>query len=74
MSETGEEMEIRILMAKEIADDLCDPVEDVGERARCRAVLFRILARGSEFRELQALPEETRAIIRRGLAEMGVGE
>lgn len=73
MSEGEVELEIAILMAKEIVEDVCGSVEDGKERAKCRAILHRILLHGRGFEELNELSEETRRVIREKLGEMGVG-
>lgn len=64
MSEEGRlEETIRVLMAREIADDVCDAVVDPADRGRCRVILFRILTEGRGADELRSLSEESRLAI-----------
>lgn len=53
---TSEEEEIKILMAREIVQDICN---DVGD-ARCYSILHRILVRMEGVEELKKLPEDVR--------------
>lgn len=66
------EREIAVLMSMEIAEYLCGSVND-GEKYKCRAVLYRVLAHGKGFESLSELSVETRRAIREKLKEMGVG-
>lgn len=73
MSEEALDREIEVLMAREIVEDACGSVKDARERAKCRAVLHRILVRGEGIEALLELSEETRRAIAKRLKEMGVG-
>jgi hypothetical protein len=67
------EEEIRILMAREIAEDVCGGVLD-GERGRCYAAFHRLLARGDlgAVEELKLLSPISRRAVREALRRLGV--
>jgi DNA-binding GntR family transcriptional regulator len=69
----SEEDEIRILMAREIAEDVCEGVLG-SERARCYSAFHRLLARGDESAvgELKLLSPVSRRAIREALRRLGV--
>jgi len=67
------EDEIKVLMAKEIVEDICGAVGEAN-RAKCRAILHRILVEGRGFEALSELPEDCRKTVKEKLKEFGVGE
>ncbi len=72
MSEEELEREIRILMAREIVEEVCGAVGD-SERPKCRVILHRILVAGEGFDRLYELSEEARKIIKEKLErEFGI--
>jgi hypothetical protein len=70
----SEEEEIKILMAREIVEEICSEV-DVEKAPRCRAILHKILVNGAteeNLKPLKELPWEAKIVIMRKLMEMGV--
>jgi hypothetical protein len=67
----SEEEEIKTLMAKEIVEDVCEAVGEAN-RAKCRAVLHKILVEGRGFEVLTELPEDCRKTVKEKLKELGV--
>jgi len=65
------EDEIKVLMAKEIVEDICEAVGEAN-RAKCRAVLHKILVEGRGFEALSELPEGCRKTVKEKLKELGV--
>jgi hypothetical protein len=68
------EEEIKILMAREIVEDVCSAVGEAS-RPKCRMVLHKILVHGAtpdNLKELMDLPDDCRAAIREKLRELGV--
>jgi hypothetical protein len=71
----SEEDEIKILMAREIVEDICEEV-DVEWKPKCMTILYRILVHGAtpeNIKPLIELPEECKKTIREKLKEMGCG-
>ncbi|MEM1868578.1 MAG: hypothetical protein QXU90_00490 [Acidilobaceae archaeon] len=64
------EEEIKILMAREIVEDICGSVDDLDERSKCRSILHKILVNGTGLEELTNLSEDTRIAIRERLREL----
>jgi hypothetical protein len=71
MSEEKEEEEIKILIAKEIVEDICRVAKD---KDKCRAILHRILTTGENAKELLNLSEEDRIAIKERMRDFGLGE
>lgn len=69
----NDEEEIKVLMSKEIVEDVCEAVSEAN-RAKCRMVLHRILVEGKGFEALAELPEDCRKTVKEKLKELGVGE
>ncbi len=67
----NDEEEIKVLMSKEIVEDVCEAVGEAN-RAKCRAVLHKILVEGIGFEALAELPEECRKTVKEKLRELGV--
>jgi len=67
----NDEEEIKVLMSKEIVEDVCEAVGEAN-RAKCRAVLHRILVEGRGFEALSELPEDCRKTVKEKLRELGV--
>ncbi len=65
------EEEIKTLMAKEIVEDVCEAVGEAN-RAKCRAILHKILTTGEGLTELAELPEDCRKTIKEKLKEFGM--
>jgi hypothetical protein len=57
------EDEIKILMAREIVEDVCE-VLNGEERVKCRRILHRILVAGESFESLYELSEDSRRKLR----------
>jgi len=68
------EEEIKILMAKEIVEDICSKIKDIENRSKCWGILHRILVDGRGFERLLELSEDARKIIKKELMRMVVGE
>jgi hypothetical protein len=64
------EEEIKILMSKEIVEDICEVVGEAN-RAKCRRVLHKILTEGFSVEKLSELPEDCRSTIKEKLKEFG---
>lgn len=67
----SEDEEIKVLMSKEVVEEVCEAVGD-SERPKCRAILHRILVAGEGFEALGELSEDARKIIKEKLKELGV--
>lgn len=65
-----DEDEVRILMAREIVEDICEDIP-IEHRGKCFSILHKILTRGTGFEELLKLPKEVKDIIKEGLKNMG---
>jgi hypothetical protein len=65
------EEEIKTLMAKEIVEDVCEAVGEAN-RAKCRAVLHKVLVEGKGFEALSELPEDCKKTVKEKLKEFGV--
>jgi len=63
------EDEIKVLMAKEIVEDACEATKD---KAKCRAILHRILTTGEGLGELTGLDEDDRKKLKERFRELGV--
>jgi len=69
------EEEIKILMAKEIVEEICESIPN-HEKPKCRMILHRILVEGAKeetLKPLLELSEEARKTIKEKLKDMGVG-
>ena len=71
----SEEDEIKILMAREIVEDVCEEV-DMKWKPKCRTILYKILVHGAtseNIKPLIELPEECKETIREKLKELVCG-
>jgi hypothetical protein len=71
----NEEDEIKILMAREIVEDICEEV-DVEWKPKCRTILYRILVHGAtpeNIKPLIELPEKCKGTIKKKLKEIVYG-
>jgi len=67
----SEDEEIKVLMVREIVEDICGSVDD-RERGKCRAILHRILVAGEGLEALSELSMDSRRIIKDRLRDLGV--
>lgn len=67
VDEEGLKKTIRILMSREIVDEIC---VDAGD-SKCYTILFNIVAHGEGYEKLTELPEEVRKKIREKLEKLG---
>ncbi len=67
----NDEEGIKVLMSKEIVEDVCEAVGEAN-KAKCRAVLHKILVEGKGFEALAELPEDCRKTVKERLRELGV--